>query len=379
MKSVVVVVGTRPEVIKMAPLVHRLRRHDEVETTLVSTGQHREMTHQALAAFDLTPDRDLEIMRENQSLAQLTATSIEHLTETFRELHPDAVLVQGDTTTVLAAGLAAFYERIPLGHVEAGLRSHDDGAPWPEEMNRRLADSLSHWCFAPTRHSRDNLLREGIDPARVHVTGNTVIDALFWMRERVTRHAPPGTEEFQGWLEGRRAVLVTGHRRESFGSVFEGLCRAIRRIADEHPDVVLVYPVHLNPNVQQPVRRLLAGHDRIRLLDPQPYDRFVWLLDRSQLVLTDSGGLQAEAPALGKPVVVMRETSERPEGVELGNAVVAGTDEQAIYDEVHRLLSSETAYRERPRVELPYGDGRAAEKITEILCAAGTAERERPS
>ena len=174
-------------------------------------------------------------------------------------------------------------------------------------------------------------------------------------------------------------MLVTGHRRESFGSVFEGLCRAIRRIADEHPDVVLVYPVHLNPNVQQPVRRLLAGHDRIRLLDPQPYDRFVWLLDRSQLVLTDSGGLQEEAPALGKPVVVMRETSERPEGVELGNAVVAGTDEQAIYDEVHRLLASETAYRERARVELPYGDGRAAERITEILCAAGTAERERPT
>jgi len=366
-KSVVVVVGTRPEVIKMAPLVQELRRHPEVETSLVSTGQHRDMSAQAFASFELTVDRDLALMREDQALGPLTGRLIERLTETIETLRPDAVLVQGDTTTVLAAGLASFYERVPLAHVEAGLRSHDDASPWPEEMNRRLTDSLATWCFAPTQQARENLLREGIDSRRIHVTGNTVIDALLWMRERLERHRAPVSREIVEFIDGRPMVLVTGHRRESFGPVFEGLCRAMLRIVEEHPEVVLVYPVHLNPKVRRPVQELLAQQDRILLLEPLPYDQFVWLLSSCRLVLTDSGGVQEEAPALGKPVVVMRDHSERPEGVEAGNAVIAGTEENAIFDEVSTLLTSDETYRERARVALPYGDGHAARRIVEIL------------
>ena len=351
----------------MAPLIRELDRHDGVETKLLSTGQHLDMSAQMLACFGLSPDVELALMRPDQALASLTARLLEGVTSAIRDLQPDALLVQGDTTTVLAASLAAYYERVPVGHVEAGLRSHDDLAPWPEEMNRRLADSLSTWCFAPTEPARKNLLREGIAPSRIHVTGNTVIDALLWMRERVEREPPSIARELGDRLHGRRMVLVTGHRRESFGPTFEGLCRAMRRIADEHPDVVLVYPVHLNPRVREPVQQLLGGHDRILLLEPLPYDAFVWLLSASYLILTDSGGVQEEAPAFGKPVVVMRETSERPEGVQAGNAVIAGVDESAIFDEVHRLLDSKQEYDKRARVAMPYGDGNAARKIVAVL------------
>jgi UDP-N-acetylglucosamine 2-epimerase (non-hydrolysing) len=378
-RRIVAVVGTRPEVVKMAPLVHELRRRERLETRLVSTGQHLDMSAQMLTCFGLAADRELEVMRPDQALPSLTARLIESLTEVIRDLRPDAVLVQGDTTTVLAAGLAAFYERVPLGHVEAGLRSHDDRAPWPEEMNRRVTDSLSRWCFAPTDQARENLLREGVDPRRVHVTGNTVIDALFWMRERVDREPPPIADEVGEFVGDRRLVLITGHRRESFGPVFEGLCRAVRRIADEHPDTALIYPVHLNPRVREPVGQVLGGHDRILLLEPLPYDQFVWLLSKSYLVLTDSGGVQEEAPALGKPVVVMRERSERPEGVETGNAVIVGTGEREICDEARRLLGSERAHGARSRVALPYGDGHAARRIADILLSAqGSDEGSRP-
>lgn len=374
MKRIVVVVGTRPEVIKMAPLVHELRRRDGVETLLVATGQHREMSAQSLACFDLVADRDLGVMSEDQALAPLTGLLIEKLTETIRDLRPDALLVQGDTTTVLAAGLAAFYERVGLGHVEAGLRSHDYSQPWPEEMNRRLTDCVATWCFAPTETARENLLREGVDPRRVHVTGNTVIDALLWMRDRVARDPPAVPPQVTDFIHRRRLVLITGHRRESFGPVFDGLCRAMRRIAAGHRDVALLYPVHLNPRVREPVGRILDGEERILLLEPLPYDQFVWLLSKSHLVLTDSGGVQEEAPALGKPVVVMRDKSERPEGVETGNAVIAGTDEESIVEEVDRLLDSDEAYRARAQVALPYGDGRAAGRITDILLSAGGTE-----
>lgn len=370
MKRIVVVVGTRPEVVKMAPLVRELGRHRAVETQLLSTGQHLDMSAQMLDCFGLSADLELAVMRPNQALASLTSRLLEGVTGAIRDLRPDVLLVQGDTTTVLAASLAAYYERVAVGHVEAGLRSHDDSAPWPEEMNRRVADSLATWCFAPTEQARDNLLREGIDPGRIHVTGNTVIDALLWMRERVEREPPAIAGEIGGLLQGRRLVLVTGHRRESFGPTFEGLCRAMRRIADEHADVVLVYPVHLNPRVREPVHEILGEHERVLLLDPLPYDAFVWLLSASHLVLTDSGGVQEEAPAFGKPVVVMRETSERPEGVETGNAVIAGVEEGAIFNEVHRLLGSAQAYAERSRVALPYGDGQAARKIVEVLLGA---------
>lgn len=375
MKNVLAVVGTRPEVVKMAPVVRELARREDATVRLVSTGQHREMTARLLEEFDLAVDHDLGVMREDQALPALTARLIEGLSSTFAESRPDAVLVQGDTTTVLAAGLAAFYEGIPLGHVEAGLRSHDDTAPWPEEMNRRLTDSLSRWCFAPTAGARDNLLREGIDPARVHVTGNTVIDALFWMRDRIENHPPVIAAELERTIGDRRAILVTGHRRESFGPVFDGLCRAMRRIAETHDDVVLIYPVHLNPRVRAPVEKILRGHDRILLLEPLAYDQFVWLLAQCLLVLTDSGGVQEEAPALGKPVVVMRDKSERPEGVAAGNAILAGTDESAIVAAVSRLLRSEQAYRERARVALPYGDGQAAGRIVDALLSVDGADR----
>lgn len=365
--KIMLIVGTRPEVIKMAPLLRELQRRGDSRTLLISTGQHRDMSAQALASFELTPDRDLGVMREDQELPALTAMLLEALARTIREDRPDIVLVQGDTTTVLAGALAAFYERVPLGHVEAGLRSHDDGAPWPEEMNRRVADSIARWCFAPTEGARRNLLGEGIPDQRIFVTGNTVIDALLWMHERVRRRAPelpPGLREF---IANRRTVLVTGHRRESFGPILEGLCHAMARIAEQHPDVALVYPVHLNPRVLGPVHRLLGGRERILLLDPLSYDAFVWLMDRSHVVLTDSGGVQEEAPALGKPVVVMRERSERPEGVEAGNARVVGTQQERIYEEVHRLLTSDQEYRARAKVTRPYGDGFAAGRIADVL------------
>jgi UDP-N-acetylglucosamine 2-epimerase (hydrolysing) len=372
-RRIVAVVGTRPEVVKMAPLVRELNARVGVECLLVASGQHREMSEQMLACFELVPDRQLAVMSPDQALDALTSRLLEGLGATVRELRPDALLVQGDTTTVLAASLASYYERVPVGHVEAGLRSHDDLAPWPEEMNRRVADSLSSWCFAPTEQAVANLRREGVAQERIHLCGNTVIDALLWMRERNERHPPRVEQELASRLRGRRMVLVTGHRRESFGPVFEGLCRAMRRIADEYDDLMLVYPVHLNPRVREPVQRILGGHARILLLEPQPYDGFVWLLARCFLVLTDSGGVQEEAPALGKPVVVMREKSERPEGIASGNAVLAGTDEGSIHDELARLLDSAESYEARARVSLPYGDGQASRRIADALLGAGEA------
>jgi UDP-N-acetylglucosamine 2-epimerase len=367
LNRITVVVGTRPEVIKMAPVVLELRRRDGCEACLVSTGQHRDLSAQALGIFGLRPDHDLRVMRRRQELPGLTSVLIEALSRLIRASRPDAVLVQGDTTTVLAAALAAFYERVPLAHVEAGLRSRDYLAPWPEEMNRRLTDAIAQWCFAPTDQARRNLVAEGIAEDRIHVTGNTVIDALLWIRERLRDRPPELPRGLEALVRGHRVVLVTGHRRESFGPVFEGLCRAMLRIAGDHLDVALVYPVHLNPNVQEPVRRLLGGHERIRLVKPLSYDAFVWLMSRCFLVLTDSGGVQEEAPALGKPVVVMRNVSERPEGVAEGVATVAGTDADSIYRAVAGLLGSAEEYSRRARVAYPYGDGRAAERIVGVL------------
>lgn len=353
----------------MAPLIHEFSERPEVEAQLVTTGQHREMTAQLVRQFNLKPLRDLDLMREQQALPPLTARLIEGISETLAELEPDVVLAQGDTTTVFATALAAFYAGIPLGHVEAGLRSHDMQSPWPEEMNRRLVAPLARWCFAPTERARENLLHEGIADERIHVTGNTVIDALLWMRERVRRQPPAKAAALAKRIGERRLVLVTGHRRESFGDTFEGMCRAMRRVVEAHEDVLLAYPVHLNPNVRRPVEAILAGHPRIALLEPMPYDAFVWLLDRSHLVMTDSGGVQEEAPALGKPVVVMRETSERPEAVESGNSVIAGTSEEAIFAAADGLLGSEALYARRARVSMPFGDGHAARRIADILVA----------
>jgi UDP-N-acetylglucosamine 2-epimerase len=378
-KIIALVVGTRPEAIKMAPLYRALEKSPHLTPYLLSTGQHREMLQQTLAAFDLRPDADLALMQANQTLPELTGRVLVAMTGWLAAHQPAAVLVQGDTTTAFAAALAAFYARVPVGHVEAGLRTYDFSAPWPEEMNRRLADPVSRWCFAPTELSRANLLSERIPAANIHVTGNTVIDALLWMRERqrgltanpLERAARCGVPEAMAARyfgeTPRRWVLVTGHRRESFGDGFEDICRAILRLAEAHPDLGVIYPVHLNPHVQEPVRRLLAGHPRIALVAPLGYEDFVWFMDRAHFILSDSGGVQEEAPSLGKPVLVMRTTTERPEGVTVGTSRLVGTDSEAILREADELISDPAAYATRAALRNPYGDGNASRRIVEVL------------
>jgi len=390
--NVALVVGTRPEAIKLAPVHMALARSDVLRPVLLSTGQHREMLAQTLAAFGLKPDADLALMQANQTLPDLTARVLTAMTSWLSENRPAAVLVQGDTTTAFAAALAAFYARIPVGHVEAGLRTYDFDAPWPEEMNRRLADPISRWCFAPTEVSRGNLLAERIPAERIRVTGNTVIDALLWMRARqqqatadaVARAVKAGVPDafaHRYFAEQKlhrslsavvrppesRWILVTGHRRESFGEGFEGICRAILAVVEKHPDTGVIYPVHLNPNVREPVKRLLGGHPRIALIEPLGYEDFVWLMDRCHFLLSDSGGVQEEAPGLGKPVLVMRSTTERPEGVTAGTCKLVGTDPDVILREAGILLSNASEYARRAALKNPYGDGNAAETIVGIL------------
>lgn len=379
-KLVAIVVGTRPEVIKMAPVYFAVRNAPDLQPLLVSTGQHREMLAQAFAVFGLKPDLDLNLMQAGQTLPDLTARVIVAMTEVLRTRKPAAVLVQGDTTTVLGSALASFYERIPVGHVEAGLRTYDMAAPWPEEMNRRLADPISLWCFAPTELSRENLLAERISADRVFVTGNTVIDALLMTRQRLLEEKRSADEvcartgipaEFaEKYLRSSGAapwILITGHRRESFGRGFEDICNAIGEIGRRFPEVGLLYPVHLNPNVQEPVRRILGANPRIAMISPVGYEDFIWLLDRCRFALSDSGGVQEEAPSLGKPVLVMRTTTERPEGVSAGTCRLVGTDPDAIVREASLLLTSDAEYARRSNLRNPYGDGTASAKIAEIL------------
>ncbi len=370
MTKVAVLVGTRPEVIKMAPVIMELRQRSDFECVVVSSGQHESMSQQAFKMFGLRPDLDLAVMRPGQDLPSLTSRLIGAVTEALSKIKPDVVLVQGDTTTVLSASLAAFYLRIRIGHVEAGLRTHDYMAPWPEEMNRRVTDTMCQWCFAPTNRARENLLREGIPAASVFVTGNTVVDALLWMRDRVEVHKPDLPDEIDRFVNSRKVILVTAHRRESFGEPFERMCRAILTVLDESADVGVVYPVHLNPNVRNPVESLLGGHDRILLTEPLGYEAFVWLMDRSHFVLTDSGGVQEEAPALGKPVLVMRDTTERPEGVAAGTVRLVGTDIARITHECAVLLRDIGQYEARSLVANPYGDGLAGRRIVDILAGS---------
>ena len=351
----------------MAPIVMELRKYPELECSLISTGQHDTMLKQTFASFAIRPDEDLQVMRTNQDLSGLTSRLLKSIGIVLRENRPDIVLVQGDTTTVLSATLAAFYEEIPVGHVEAGLRTYDFHAPWPEEMNRRLTDTISHWCFAPTECARDNLLREGIEESHIFVTGNTVIDALLWMREKVRRHQPNIINGLPDFVGKYRTVLVTGHRRESFGAPFKCICKAILSIVEDFPDVGIIYPVHLNPNVQRPVKELLGGHPRIHLTEPLSYEAFVWLMDRCYFLLTDSGGVQEEAPSLGKPVLVMRNTTERPEGVATGTVQLVGTDVERIFKESSLLLNDPDEYHSRTRIANPYGDGQASKRIVSIL------------
>jgi len=378
-KTVALVVGTRPEVIKMAPLWFALRESDRLQPLLISTGQHREMLDQAFAVFGLRPDLDLGLMQPGQSLPDLTARVLTSMTAALRSAHPAAVLVQGDTTTVLGTALAAFYERIPVGHVEAGLRTHNLESPWPEEMNRRLADPISRWCFAPTEWSAANLTAERVPAAAVHVTGNTVVDALLWVRAKGARDGVPVADLArrcgipsafrETFLErpGRRFVLITGHRRESFGQGFEHICQAIAELGRRHPDLGLLYPVHLNPQVQEPVRRILGDNPRVALIPPVGYEDFIALMDRCHLVLSDSGGVQEEAPSLGKPVLVMRDTTERPEGVSAGTCRLVGTNPARILAEADGLLADPAEYTRRSALKNPYGDGTAARRITAIL------------
>ena len=366
--------GTRPEAIKMAPVVQQCaRRAEQIEATVCLTGQHRELLAQVTEYFGIREDVQLDLMRPNQTLAGLTARCIRGIDEILARFHPVCVVAQGDTTTVMASSLAAFYRQIPFVHVEAGLRTGNLQAPWPEEMNRRVADIVTALYCAPTQRAADALLAEGAPPASVHVTGNTVIDALL---ETVGRERAESRRWQQKYarLADRPMVLITGHRRESFGQGFENICRAIATLAARFDDHHFVYPVHLNPNVREPVQRTLSGRENVHLVEPAAYPEFVWLMDRSKLILTDSGGVQEEAPSLRKPVVVMRETTERPEAVEAGAARLVGTSVEAIVENVARLLTDPAEYAASQIDHNPYGDGHAAERIVELMLKQGWRE-----
>lgn len=354
----------------MAPLVRALKTSGMLDVRVCVTGQHRQMLDQVLKLFDIIPDFDLDLMRPGQDLTDITTGVLQGLKSVLAAWRPDLILVHGDTSTTMAAALAAFYQRIPVGHVEAGLRTGNLFSPWPEEANRRLVGALACWHFAPTETARNNLLREGVSYNNIHVTGNTVIDALLQVRDRIQ----DGTElqaEFHdhfGFLrEDARLILVTGHRRENFGAGFERICEALVRIAQENPDVQVLYPVHLNPNVQEPVRRILGNIGNVYLIPPQDYLPFVYLMNRSTLILTDSGGIQEEAPSLGKPVLVMRDTTERPEAVAAGTVKLVGTDPDLICREVTTLLNDQASYEMMSHAHNPYGDGRACEQILQVL------------
>lgn len=360
MKKILCVVGTRPEAIKMAPVIHRLRAEPWAQVRVLATAQHRHMLDQVLKVFDIEPDIDLDIMRPNQALITLTARLLLDLDDVLQAEQPDVVLVQGDTTTVMSVALAAFYHRIPIGHVEAGLRTGDMSNPFPEEMNRVVAGHLAKWHFAPTESSRQNLLREGLSDNQIWVTGNTVIDALKMVTER---EKDLGVE----LDDSKRLILVTSHRRENFGEPFREICRAVRDLADRNEDVQVLYPVHPNPNVKATAHEILGDHPRIVLCDPLDYLPFVGAMQRAHLILSDSGGVQEEAPALGKPVLVLRRETERPEAVDAGVVKLVGPDYERIVTEAQRLLDDSDAYREMARGISPYGDGLASERIAKVL------------
>jgi UDP-N-acetylglucosamine 2-epimerase (non-hydrolysing) len=383
MDTVLVVFGTRPEAIKMAPVIKELERRPAHFTTISCvTAQHRRMLDQVLSIFDIRPGYDLDIMRDNQNLFDITAHALTGLKEVLEGTAPDVVLVQGDTTTAFVAGLAAYYLRIPVGHIEAGLRTWNKYSPFPEEVNRRLLSVVADYHFAPTEWSRSNLIGEGTDPERIWVTGNTVIDALMMIKERQEAESARTAlmENFRdrwgiGFPDGRKMVLVTGHRRENFGEGFRNICTALKNIAGERPDVDIIYPVHLNPSVQRPVREILSGVPNVHLIEPVEYEQFIFLMNRSYLILTDSGGVQEEAPSLGKSVLGMREVTERPEGVEAGVVRLVGTDREKIVTSVSELLDDGALYRRMAEAVNPYGDGRAASRIADVLALKAGADK----
>jgi len=366
MKKIMLIFGTRPEVIKMAPIAKALAAHPGFEPILCVTAQHREMLDQALELFGLKVNIDLDVMRPNQDLASLSARILQQLSPWLEQFKPDATLVQGDTTSTLFGALASFYKGIPVGHVEAGLRTGDMHSPFPEEMNRVLTTRLCRWHFTPTKHNRETLLNEQIEEGAVYITGNTVIDALQWMRKRIqSGEIDSATKELMDRFK-RPYILITGHRRESFGPGFEAICSALGYLAEKYPAMDLVYPVHLNPNVQQPVNRLLSKFSNIHLIKPLGYEPFVALMNSATFILTDSGGVQEEAPSLGKPVLVMRDKTERIEGL-AGGVLLVGTDRDKIIFESERLLNDPGHYQAMAEAGNPYGDGKAAERIVDIL------------
>jgi len=380
MKKILLVFGTRPEAIKMAPLVKEFQKYSEkFETKVCVTGQHRRMLDQVLEVFDIHPDYDLNIMAPNQDLYDITSKVLLGMREVLKAFQPEIVFVHGDTTTSMATAIAAFYQQIKVVHVEAGLRTYNPYSPWPEEMNRQLTDRLCEYCFAPTEASLSNLLQEKIDADKIFITGNTVIDALLWvvnkinndsflqqqLQQQIKEAGYPNIVNCQ--LSIVNSILVTGHRRENFGEGFLNICRALKAIALAHPNVDIVYPVHLNPNVQKPVYELLADISNIYLIPPIDYLPFVYLMQHSSLILTDSGGVQEEAPSLGKPVLVMRNTTERPEAVEAGTVKLVGTDYETIIENINLLLSDKTVYNQMSQAHNPYGDGKACERIVKFI------------
>lgn len=362
MKKIMLVFGTRPEAIKMCPLVNELKTRDEVQTVVCVTGQHRQMLDQVLAAFHVVPDYDLSIMKEKQTLFDITTNILNRIREVLEKEKPDVVLVHGDTSTTFVTALACFYLQIPVGHVEAGLRTYNIYSPYPEEFNRQAVGIVSRYNFAPTELSKQNLLNEGKRAESIHVTGNTAIDAL-----KTTVRADYTHPELE-WAKGSRLILITAHRRENLGEPMENMFRAIRRVMDEHPDVKAIYPIHMNPLVRQTADEILGGEERIRIIEPLEVLDFHNFLARSYMILTDSGGIQEEAPSLGKPVLVMRDTTERPEGIAAGTLKLVGTDENVIYENFKLLLEDETEYAAMSNASNPYGDGFACKRIADILC-----------
>ncbi len=368
-RRILILLGTRPEVIKLAPVIMELRRRtQDFETIVCSTGQHREMFDQAMAGFGLKADLDLGLMTPGQTLAGITSLAFAAVDKALVETKPDCILVQGDTTSAMCGAMCGFYRKITVGHVEAGLRTGDIYSPFPEEVNRSIIGKVAALHFVPTSRSAENLRRESVPERQIHVTGNTVVDALQWMRARLPVEAP---EELPSSavdaIKGHRLILVTGHRRESFGEGMASMCRALRALSDSFPDTAIIYPVHLNPNVQQPVRELLSDHPRIHLLPPVAYGTLLWLMDRANIILSDSGGIQEEAPSFGKPLLVLRDTTERPEVIEAGCAKLVGTNEARIVSEATALLNDPKAYAAMAGRQNPFGDGTAAERITNIL------------
>ena len=361
MKKVMLVFGTRPEAIKMCPLVNELKTRKNIDTIVCVTGQHRQMLDQVLEAFDVTADYDLSIMKERQTLFDVTTNILNQIKGVLEEVKPDVVLVHGDTSTTFVTALACFYMQIPVGHVEAGLRTHNIYSPYPEEFNRQAVSIISSYNFAPTELSKENLIKEGKDPASIYVTGNTAIDAL------KTTVRDNYINEHLEWAKDSRLIMITAHRRENLGEPMKNMFRAIRRVMDEHPDVKAIYPIHMNPAVRETANQFLSGEDRIRIIEPLEVLDFHNFLARSFLILTDSGGIQEEAPSLGKPVLVMRDTTERPEGIKAGTLKLVGTDEETIYNNFTELLTNEKAYNAMSKASNPYGDGYACKRIADIL------------